>query len=152
MHMRVLPLIPLGLVGLLGCHAARAAGVEPARASGAVPDAPLMLAAHDSLAAGTLRGLLVPEFPGYPTRGVEVEAVDVGRTRADSAGVFELRGLAPGTHQIRVRAVGFRPLDAAIRMPTAGSIVRITLAVPRHCLHACTGPTRQPDSHIAAVP
>jgi hypothetical protein len=143
-------LVVLSLV-LVGCHAAPARSrAEPAPS--VLHEETLLLVPHDSLEPGTLRGLLVPEHPGYPTRDVAVAVVGAGRTRADAAGAFELRGLTPGAHRLRVRAVGFRPLDAAVAMPASGAVVRITLALPRHCLDACTGPTRQPESRIAAVP
>lgn len=150
MHVR--RLLPAALLAAVGCRSAPANAPPPAAPSRATPAGALPLAAHDSLPPGILRGRVRAELPSYPTRGVEVEAVGVGRTRVDSLGAFELHGLAPGLHHLRVRAVGFRPLDAAIRMPAAGSVVSITLALPRHCLDACPGPTQQPESRIAAMP
>ena len=135
----------VALAGLLcGCGPRRGGRLEIADA--------IPLAPHDSLPAGTLRGRVVADRPGYPAGGAQVEVLDAGAAvTADSLGNFELRHLVPGVHRLRARRVGLRAIEGDIAMPAAGTLVRITLAVPLWCFD-CSSPPPQPSGRIEAIP
>jgi len=66
-----------------------------------------------SLTAGTVAGMVSDE-DGTPIVGARVSASGMPEARTDSAGNFVLRGVAPGTRQFDVRAVGRTPSSAVV--------------------------------------
>ncbi|HXD47455.1 MAG TPA: carboxypeptidase-like regulatory domain-containing protein [Gemmatimonadaceae bacterium] len=67
----------------------------------------------NSLSAGVVAGT-VSDGGGAPIAGARVDALGLPETRTDSAGNFALRGVAPGTRQLDVRAVGKAPSSAVV--------------------------------------
>ena len=66
-----------------------------------------------SLIAGVVVGTVSDEG-GAPVAGARIAALGLPETRTDSAGNFVLRGVAPGTRQLDVRAVGKTPSSAVV--------------------------------------
>ena len=56
----------------------------------------------------------VGDDAGAPIAGASIGAAGFAETRADSAGHFVLRGIAPGTRQLDIRALGKSPSSAVV--------------------------------------
>ena len=60
-------------------------------------------------------GVVVAESARQPLEGAEVMLVDTDRsTTTDARGRFQLLGVTPGTHHVRVRRLGYGPLDTTL--------------------------------------
>ena len=92
-----------------------------------------------------LRGTVADSLSGQPLPGVSVRLVgQPGGTATDALGQFRLAGLAPGTYQLRLGALGYRPKTTAVTLlagetrglaaslaTTALSLAEVTVSQPR---------------------
>jgi len=80
-----------------------------------------------------VRGRVVARAGGAPVAGARVEVVDGdARAVAGADGAFVLRGLVPGTHELRARALGYRERRARVEAVN-GQVTRVVVeldAVP----------------------
>src|SRR5262245_57293588 len=78
----------------------------------------------DSVAAqSVLRGRVVADSGRRPVAGAEVVIAAPSLTaRSDAEGRFAVRGLPGGRLAIRIRAVGFKPLDVEAEIGAADSV------------------------------
>jgi hypothetical protein len=115
--------------------------------------APVILASHDSVPAGTLLGTLVSDLPTVSMRDAIVELTDLGvATRVDSVGRFVFAGLPSGSHRLRVRRIGFEPTIGMIELPVGtGTIVRVHIEPVMTCLDYCTPQPRRAFGRIELV-
>lgn len=80
------------------------------------------------LGAQGLRGTVVDSL-GRALRDAEVIVVEPDvRTRTDEFGGFQIAGMSPGQHIVRVRLVGYRPFESSVTVsPTAWTDLRVVL-------------------------
>jgi outer membrane receptor protein involved in Fe transport len=80
-----------------------------------------------------VRGRVVESVGGAPVAGARVEVVDGdARAVAGADGAFVLRGLVPGAHELRARALGYRERRARVEAVN-GQVTRVIVeldAVP----------------------
>lgn len=81
---------------------------------------PLLLAlpaATPAAAQSTLTGIVLDQASGRPLSSVEVAIEALGKTtRTDSTGRYTLPDLSAGTHTVRVRLVGYKPLTFTVQL------------------------------------
>ena len=75
---------------------------------------------QNSLIAGVVAGT-VSDDGGAPIAVARVETLGLPETRTNSAGNFALRGVALGTRQLDVRAVGKAPSSAVVDVYPRGT-------------------------------
>jgi hypothetical protein len=64
---------------------------------------------------GTVTGAVRSEATGAAIARARIELLDAPlRVESDTAGGYELRGIAPGTHRLRFAARGYRPLEVDV--------------------------------------
>lgn len=78
---------------------------------------------------GEVRGRVVDARTGRPVPGARVEALDADAAgTAAEDGAFVLRGLPPGGHALRARALGYAPQDVAVAVANGrAEVVRVAL-------------------------
>ena len=108
------------------------------------------------LAAGVLQGRLVEEGTGAPVSGAVLTLRSpsgaVHSARSDTSGSFRLENLSPGTWNLRLERLGYRPLRLPIRVGPGSTAVEwrlepLPLLVDEMIVRARRHPG---DEHVAA--
>ncbi|WP_223827530.1 TonB-dependent receptor domain-containing protein [Hymenobacter armeniacus] len=87
----------------------------------------MALLAPAAWAQETLRGRVQIAGRDQPVVGAEVYVASLSRVvLTDSAGRFEVTGLAAGPQQVRVSALGYLPLQLEVRLPADGFGLELT--------------------------
>jgi len=91
------------------------------------------LASAQSIASGSLSGTVEREDGGHLSQAlVTLQALDLGLTRSTSTGMdggFSFAFVQPGTYQLRIEALGFRPLLAGPIDVSGGGEHSVTLVL-----------------------
>jgi iron complex outermembrane recepter protein len=86
---------------------------------------PTPLGAQDGV---VLEGRVADEATGLPLRGVRIFLVDLRRdVLTDGAGSFRIPSVPPGTHRIRVEALGYRTEARDVTVAAGAAPVRVAL-------------------------
>jgi len=73
---------------------------------------------------GTIQGQVVSQ-DGAPLAGAQVSVVGTGRGVAtDVRGTFRITGIAPGSHMLQVRRLGFEPVETSIELAAGQTVSR----------------------------
>ncbi len=118
----------------------------------------LLSALHPQvLAAGVLQGRLVDQESGAPVSGAVVtlrapSSGQVHSTRSDTSGFFRLENLPPGTWNLRLERLGYRPVRLPFRIGAGPAAVEwrlepIPLLVDEMIVRARRHPA---EEHVAA--
>lgn len=102
---------------LLVVLAAAAVAVPAGRSLAQAPAAADTLATRGGV---TLEGF-VRDPMGNPIEGAELRVGRRLEALSDAAGAYVLRGVPPGTTQLEVRRIGFRPRTVPVNAPAAGA-------------------------------
>lgn len=73
-------------------------------------------------APGAVRGTVEAAGDGRPLAAAEVRLDGERAAVTDSAGRFELRGVEPGRHRVRVSYLGFESREALVRVPAGDTV------------------------------
>jgi hypothetical protein len=142
---------------MLALHTLAACVRQSAAARRTAPDRlelpPVVLAPHDTLPTGLVRGRLSSDYP-TSLAGATIELPDAAlSTRADSAGAFELRGVPPGRQRLHARRFGFEPTRGIIQVPASGgAVLRVWIEVQKWCLDYCPSHPPRAFGRIESVP
>jgi hypothetical protein len=116
----------------------------------------LLLGAQAAVAQrpAALRGTVTDSLSGQPLAGVSVGLVgQPGGTATDALGQFRLAGLAAGTHQVRLGALGYRLKTSEITL-IAGETRGLTTALSTTNLNLAevtVSQARDPNQTLAAI-
>src|SRR3989442_1680669 len=70
-----------------------------------------MPAASLTAQTGTVEGKVTATSAGQPVPGAEVALPGTGiGTRTDATGSFRIRNVSPGAHELRIIAIGYKPV------------------------------------------
>src|SRR5215472_2564465 len=84
----------------------------------------------DQDSSGVVSGVLQGSGGGEPIPYATVSLVNIGRSSfADAEGGFRLSRLAPGSYSLRVRQIGYTPLDTTIAVEAG---IETTLSLRLH--------------------
>jgi len=102
----------------------------------------------DTVPTGAVRGVVQSDRSGLPVAMAVVEvhnaaAQAAARSITDSTGAYELRGIAPGRHTLRVHHLEHTPLAMEVLVP-GGSVVTLDLALRYRPLALDTLRARRP--------
>ncbi|MBH8559485.1 TonB-dependent receptor [Hymenobacter negativus] len=102
----------------------------------------------------TLRGTVADSLSGLPLAGVSVGLTgQPGGTATDALGNFRLGGIAPGTYQLRVGALGYRAQTMPLTL-AAGETRRLALTAAATTLslaEVTVSQPRDPNQSLAAI-
>ena len=108
------------------CGITVVSGVALAQDTTQARDSTLATDSTHAAIRGTVRDSL-----GFPVAGASLMLTPGNRlAHVDSSGRFAARELPPGLYRVRVRSVGFAPLDTAI-VARAGAVADLTLVMER---------------------
>jgi outer membrane receptor for ferrienterochelin and colicins len=109
--------------------------VAAAVLAGALVFGPGRLAAQNAAGPGIIRGQVVESATDSAVAGahVLVQGTQLS-TSSDDSGRFALAGVAPGSYQVRVLAIGFAPVVRDSVTVTAGAAVELRIAMNRQAL------------------
>lgn len=79
---------------------------------------------------GELRGRLTNARTAQPIENAQVEVVGMPSTRSTGSGEYVIRGLEPGPHTVRVRALGFAERSAEVAIANGRSTTLDLALVP----------------------
>jgi hypothetical protein len=101
----------------------------------------------DTVPAGAVRGVVQSDRSGLPVAMAVVEvrsgqAPPAARSITDSTGAYELRGITPGRHTLRVHHLEHTPLEMEVLVP--GGVVTLDLALRYRPLALDTVRARRP--------
>jgi hypothetical protein len=65
---------------------------------------------------GAFRGTVTRDSSRIPIEGVEVTMEGVGTVRASGIGRFAFTSVAPGLYTVRIRHVGYQPIEGSVRI------------------------------------
>ena len=104
-------------------------------------------AAADTVPTGAVRGVVQSDRSGLPVAMAVVEvrsgqAPPAARSITDSIGAYELRGISPGRHTLRVHHLEHTPLEMEVLVP--GGVVTLDLALRYRPLALDTVRARRP--------
>lgn len=121
---RVLPPILLALA-LLGCdHLTDAVVHEPLSTAGSTVDL------IDTTAPGTIEGHVVDAETGEALAGTSIFlSTQEHGTAADREGTFRIQHIAPDTHQLEARFVGYRTAKTSVDLTEGGAELYIRMKV-----------------------
>ena len=112
-------MVALGLVGTLV-----AAGQAPATVVAPAPAA---------VTTATLRGHIADQtgalIPGAAVTLVNSAGKNVATSTADTSGVYQMNGLAPGAYMVRATYAGFAPFQSPAITLTAGQVKRVDIVM-----------------------
>jgi hypothetical protein len=102
----------------------------------------------DTVPAGAVRGMVQSDRSGLPVAMAVVEVRNgathpAARSITDSTGAYELRGIAPGRHTLRVHHLEHTPLAMEVLVP-GGGVVTLDLALRYRPLALDTVRARRP--------
>jgi hypothetical protein len=102
----------------------------------------------DTVPTGAVRGVVQSDRSGLPVAMAVVEvrsgaAPPAARSITDSTGAYELRGIAPGRHTLRVHHLEHTPLEMEVLVP-GGGVVTLDLALRYRPLALDTVRARRP--------
>lgn len=102
----------------------------------------------DTVPTGAVRGVVQSDRSGLPVAMAVVEvrsgaAPPAARSITDSTGAYELRGITPGRHTLRVHHLEHTPLEMEVLVP-GGGVVTLDLALRYRPLALDTVRARRP--------
>jgi iron complex outermembrane recepter protein len=103
-----------------------------------------------------LHGELRDSASGAALRGAEVQVTGarIQRSRTDASGHFEFVKLPAGSYTLRVRLIGFAPLERVVNLTTGDATVRLTLrnaAISLDSVLVVTDAAVDPLARVAAT-